>query len=91
MKLFDSEWKVMEVLWQQNDQTAKAVSLHLAQSAGCRQLLPHRVFPFLRHKTTLSCQRHLYILFHISTQNLELYLTNFFDGTTLKNEKIDYI
>lgn len=34
MKLFDSEWKVMEVLWQQNDQTAKAVSLHLAQSAG---------------------------------------------------------
>ena len=34
MKLFDSEWKVMEVLWQQNDQTAKEVSLHLAQSAG---------------------------------------------------------
>ena len=34
MKLFDSEWKVMEVLWQQNDQTSKAVSLHLAQSAG---------------------------------------------------------
>ena len=34
MKLFDSEWKVMEVLWQQNDQTAKAISLHLAQSAG---------------------------------------------------------
>ena len=34
MKLFDSEWKVMEVLWQQNDQTAKAVSLNLAQSAG---------------------------------------------------------
>ena len=34
MKLFDSEWKVMEVLWQQNDQTAKAVSLQLAQSAG---------------------------------------------------------
>ena len=33
MKLFDSEWKVMDVLWQQNDQTAKAVSLHLAQSA----------------------------------------------------------
>ena len=34
MKLFDSEWKVMEVLWQENDQTVKAVSLHLAQSAG---------------------------------------------------------
>ena len=34
MKLFDSEWKVMAVLWQQNDLTAKAVSLHLAQSAG---------------------------------------------------------
>ena len=34
MKLFDSEWKVMEVLWQQNDQTAKEVSLQLAQSAG---------------------------------------------------------
>ena len=34
MKLFDSEWKVMEVLWQQNDQTANEVSLHLAQSAG---------------------------------------------------------
>ena len=34
MKLFDSAWKVMVGRWQQNDQTAKAVSLHLAQSAG---------------------------------------------------------
>lgn len=27
MKLFDSEWKVMEVLWQENDRTAKEISL----------------------------------------------------------------
>lgn len=25
MKLFDSEWKVMEVLWQENDRTAKEI------------------------------------------------------------------
>lgn len=30
MKLFDSEWKVMEVLWQKNDRTAKEISLRLA-------------------------------------------------------------
>ena len=34
MKLFDSEWKVMEVLWQENDLTAKEVSLRLAESIG---------------------------------------------------------
>ena len=30
MKLFDSEWKVMEVLWQDGDTTAKELSLRLA-------------------------------------------------------------
>ena len=34
MKLFDSEWKVMEVLWQENDRTAKEISLRLADSTG---------------------------------------------------------
>lgn len=34
MKLFDSEWKVMEVLWQENDQTAKKISLRLAETIG---------------------------------------------------------
>ena len=34
MKLFDSEWKVMEVLWQKNDRTAKELSLRLADSIG---------------------------------------------------------
>ena len=34
MKLFDSEWKVMEVLWQDGDTTAKELSLQLAGSAG---------------------------------------------------------
>ena len=34
MKLFDSEWKVMEVLWQENDRTAKELSLRLADSIG---------------------------------------------------------
>ena len=34
MKLFDSEWKVMEVLWQKNDRTAKEISLQLADSIG---------------------------------------------------------
>ena len=34
MKLFDSEWKVMEVLWQENDRTAKESSLRLADSIG---------------------------------------------------------
>ena len=34
MKLFDSEWKVMEVLWQENDRTAKEIWLWLADSIG---------------------------------------------------------
>ena len=34
MKLFDSEWKVMEVLWQENDRTAKEISLRLADCIG---------------------------------------------------------
>ena len=34
MKLFDSEWKVMEVLWQKNDRTAKEISLRLADTIG---------------------------------------------------------
>ena len=34
MKLFDSEWKVMDVLWRENDLTAKEVSLRLAESIG---------------------------------------------------------
>lgn len=34
MKLFDSEWKVMEVLWQKNDQTAKQIALRLAERIG---------------------------------------------------------
>ena len=34
MKLFDSEWKVMEVLWQENDRTAKEISVRLADSIG---------------------------------------------------------
>ena len=50
MKLFDSEWKVMEVLWQQNDQTAKAVSLHLAQSAGWNKNTTYTVIKKLETK-----------------------------------------
>ena len=34
MKLFDSEWKVMEVLWQENDRPAKEISLRLEDSIG---------------------------------------------------------
>lgn len=34
MKLFDSEWKVMEVLWQENDLPAKEISRRLADSTG---------------------------------------------------------
>ena len=34
MKLFDSEWKVMEVLWQAGDLTAKEISLRLAGQIG---------------------------------------------------------
>ena len=34
MKLFDSEWKVREVLWQTGDRTAKELSLALADKIG---------------------------------------------------------
>ena len=34
LKLFDSERKVMEVLWQKNDRTAKEISLRLADTIG---------------------------------------------------------
>ena len=37
MKLFDSEWKVMEVLWQENDRTAKEISLALAGAIERRE------------------------------------------------------
>ena len=39
MKLFDSEWKVMEVLWQENDRTAKEISLRLAQKEEADSLV----------------------------------------------------
>lgn len=42
MKLFDSEWKVMEVLWRENDLTAKEISLRLAESIGWNQ--EHNVY-----------------------------------------------
>lgn len=34
MKLFESEWKVMEVLWQGGDLPAKEVSLRMGERAG---------------------------------------------------------
>ena len=34
MKLFDSEWRVMEVLWDRGDCTAKELSLQLTELAG---------------------------------------------------------
>ena len=50
MKLFDSEWKVMEVLWQDGDTTAKELSLRLEAEAVGRSSpspadRPHREFP----------------------------------------------
>ena len=43
MKLFDSEWKVMEVLWQENDRTAKEISLRLADSIGWTKITTYTV------------------------------------------------
>lgn len=43
MKLFDSEWKVMEVLWQENDRAAKEISLRLADSIGWNKNTPYTV------------------------------------------------
>lgn len=43
MKLFDSEWKVMEVLWQENDRTAKEISLRLADSIGWNKNMTYTV------------------------------------------------
>ena len=37
MKLFDSEWKVMEVLWQDGDTTAKELSLRLPGNSASRR------------------------------------------------------
>ncbi len=34
MKLFDSEWKVMQTLWEQNDLPAKEVARRLGESVG---------------------------------------------------------
>ena len=53
MKLFDSEWKVMEVLWQDGDTTAKELSLRLADSErpsskmGAASFLP--TYPTIPH------------------------------------------
>jgi len=34
MKLFDSEWKIMEVLWEENDLPAKEVSIRMQERTG---------------------------------------------------------
>jgi len=34
MKLFDSEWKVMEVLWQEGELPAREVALKLGETVG---------------------------------------------------------
>mgnify|MGYP004727789169 FL=1 len=34
MKLFDSEWKVMQTLWEQNDLPAKEIARRLGESVG---------------------------------------------------------
>ena len=50
MKLFDSEWKVMEVLWQKNDRTAKEISLCLADSIGWNKNTTYTVIKKLEAK-----------------------------------------
>ena len=50
MKLFDSEWKVMEVLWQKNDRTAKELSLCLADSIGWNKNTTYTVIKKLEAK-----------------------------------------
>ena len=50
MKLFDSEWKVMEVLWQENDRTAKEISLRLADSIGWNKNTTYTVIKKLEAK-----------------------------------------
>lgn len=34
MKLFDSEWKIMEILWEENDLPAKEVSVRMQERIG---------------------------------------------------------
>ena len=50
MKLFDSEWKVMEVLWQEDDLTAKEISLRLAESIGWNKNTTYTVIKKLEAK-----------------------------------------
>ena len=54
MKLFDSEWKVMEVLWQENDRAAKEISLRLADSIGWNKNTTYTVIKRLAEKQVLE-------------------------------------
>lgn len=54
MKLFDSEWKVMEVLWQKNDRTAKEISLCLADSIGWNKNTTYTVIKNVSTRARLS-------------------------------------
>ena len=54
MKLFDSEWKVMEVLWQKNDRTAKEISLCLADSIGWNKNTTYTVIKNVSARARLS-------------------------------------
>ena len=54
MKLFDSEWKVMEVLWQENDRTAKEISLRLADSIGWNKNTTYTVIKRLIDKGAIT-------------------------------------
>ena len=54
MKLFDSEWKVMEVLWQGNDRTAKEISLRLADTIGWNKNTTYTVIKRLGERGVLK-------------------------------------
>ena len=56
MKLFDSEWKIMEVLWEENDLPAKEVSIRMQERTGWNKNTTYTVLKRLSNRGIFQTQ-----------------------------------
>ena len=89
MKLFDSEWKVMEVLWQENDRTAKEISLRLADSIGWNKNTTYTVIKKCIDKGAIERREPNFICHAtITKQQAELLFASILSDRSLSKEEL---
>ena len=81
MKLFDSEWKVMEVLWQDGDTTAKELSLRLADSAGWNKNTTYTVIKKCVEKGAIERREPNFLCHACITKEADTLLDKVFGGS----------